>query len=303
MKKKDRAATGTAPRGKKKFRFLRVLACILITVLVLAIGTCGAVYLYARYTKTHYTITFYQETSMKVSQNIRLAVISDIHNREYGEGNATLISDIRALHPDLILFAGDMVTKTDDDYEAMLNLVSSLCPIAPCYGVLGNHESERIYYADDKKLPERFEDAGLKLLRNAEETVSIGAEKIQLIGLEGTAYGFEEYGGRAFMGGVDFDPSAYCIVMNHIPILFDSQLSAYDFDLGIAGHVHGGIVILPRFGGLFSDEEGLFTHYSGGENALGDQKSLIIIRGLGDSRPIPRINNMPELVIIDINSY
>ena len=301
MKKKNRTAAGTGGKGKP--RFFRVLARILIILLVLAITTGAAVFLYAGYTRTHYTISFYQETSRKVHRNIRLAVISDLHNREYGEGNATLISDISALKPDLILFLGDMVTKTDGNYEPMLNLVSALSRIAPCYGVLGNHESERIYYREDRELPKRFENAGLKLLRNAQETIRIGRDQVQLIGLGGTVYGFDEYGGRAFMDQVRFDPSVYCIVMNHIPVLFEEKLSAYDFDLGIAGHVHGGTVILPHFGGLYSDEEGWLPRYYAGEYVLGDQKKLIISRGMGDSKPIPRINNMPELVIIDISSY
>lgn len=72
----------------------------LLAVLVIC---AAAVLVYDGYTKTHYEITFYQETSKKVSRNIRLAVIADLHNREYGEGNATLIGDVRALHPDLIL--------------------------------------------------------------------------------------------------------------------------------------------------------------------------------------------------------
>ncbi len=298
MKKKNRTKA-----GKKRFRFFRLLARILAILLVLAIGIGAAVFFYADYTKTHYAITFYQKTSPKLRGNVRLAVISDIHNREYGEGNAVLIDDLGALKPDLILFLGDMVTKTDDHYEPMLNLVKRLSQIAPCYGVLGNHESERIYSFDDRQLPKRFEEAGLKLLRNAQTTVDVGSNRIQLIGLEGSEYGFDAYGGRAFMDKVNFDPSAYCIVMNHVPITFASKLAAYGFDLGLAGHVHGGIVNLPLIGGLFSEEEGLLPRYYAGEYALADQKSLIISRGMGDSRPIPRINNMPELVIIDIGSY
>jgi predicted MPP superfamily phosphohydrolase len=85
--------------------------------------------------------------------------------------------------------------------------------------------------------------------------------------------------------------------------LFDAQLSDYDFDLGIAGHVHGGIVNIPLLGGLYSEEEGFFPTYYGGRNILSNQKPLIISRGLGDSSPIPRINNMPELVVIDVNWY
>ena len=178
--------------GKRKGRIRRILLCVLALLLV-------AVFLYVPYTKTHYKIVFYQETSKKVRDNIRIAVISDIHNREYGEHNETLISDLRELKPDLILFPGDMVIREQDDYQPMLDLVSNLTGIAPCYGVLGNHESERIYYRDDKGLPEAFENAGLRLLRNAQEEIRIGKNTVQLIGVEGTSYGFEEYGGREFM--------------------------------------------------------------------------------------------------------
>ena len=120
MKKKNRTKA-----GKKRFRFFRFLARILAILLVLVIGVGAAVFFYADYTKTHYAITFYQKTSPKLRGNVRLAVISDIHNREYGEGNAVLIDDLSALKPDLILFLGDMITKTDDHYEPMLNLVKT----------------------------------------------------------------------------------------------------------------------------------------------------------------------------------
>ena len=177
--------------ARRKNRFLRKLFRVLIVLVLILAIIAAAVYFYSQYTQTHYLIRFYQETSGKVSDNIRIAVVSDIHNREYGENNETLISDIRALKPDLILIPGDMVIREQDDYRPMLNLVSSLSGIAPCYGVLGNHESERIYYRD--------RDAGLKLLRNATEEVRIGNDVIQLIGVEGSAHGFEAYGGREFM--------------------------------------------------------------------------------------------------------
>ena len=300
-KKKD--AAPEAPKTPLGKRLLTLLLHAAIVLLVLVIILAVGVFLYARYTKTNYHITFYQETSKKVSQNIRFAVISDLHNREYGKENETLISDLRALAPDFILFAGDTVTKTDEHYEPMLELVSRLSEFAPCYGVLGNHESERIYYHDDKDLPKKFENAGLKLLRNSQELIRVGADTIQLIGVEGTSYGFEEYGGRQFMDQLTVDPSAYSILATHIPILFDKQLTDYSFDLGIAGHVHGGLIRIPKFGGLYSAEEGFFPTYCAGRMTLSNQSPLIISRGMGDSSPYPRINNMPELVVVDINCY
>ena len=296
----DKTTSGSKESGKKEKKIEEEHLGLLVFffVLMIVIG-----FLYSLYTKTHYRITLYQETSKKVSHNIRIAVISDIHDREYGENNETLISDLRALKPDLILFPGDMVIRDQDDYQAVLDLVSESAMIAPCYGVLGNHESERIYYRDDKDLPAVFENAGLKLLRNAKEEVRIGKDTVQLIGVEGTAYGFEEYGGREFMDKTKIDPSSLSIVMAHIPILFEPQLSAYDFDLGIAGHVHGGIVVLPFIGGLYTSEEGFFPKFTSGRYTLSDQQTLIISAGLGDSNLFPRINNLPELVVIDVNHY
>lgn len=294
------AAGAKEPASKKRKTRLRILIILLLLMLV----SGSAVFLYSRYAKTHYRITFYQETSQKVSGNIRIAVISDIHNREYGDHNETLISDLWALKPDLILFPGDMVICDQDDYRAVLDLVSALTEIAPCYGVLGNHESERIYYGGDEDLPDTFENAGLNLLRNAREEVRIGMDTIRLFGVEGTSYGFDAYGGREFMNNMEADPSVYCIVMAHIPILFEPQLSGYVFDLGVAGHVHGGIVVLPFLGGLYSNEEGLFPKFTAGKYTLENQQTLIVSAGLGDSRSFPpRINNIPELVVIDISRY
>ena len=141
------------------------------------------------------------------------------------------------------------------------------------------------------------------MLRNAQEIINIGSDRIQLIGVEGTEYGFEAYNGRKFMDKTSIDPSVFSVVMAHVPILFDSQLMDYTFDLGIAGHVHGGLAILPFFGGLYSDEEGFMPKYYAGQYTLSNDAKLIISRGLGDSKNIPRVNNMPELVVIDVNWY
>ena len=295
----ERATVKDIPK-KRRFSktWVRVFGILLSLLLV-----CGAVMTgYALRYRSHYKISFYQETSSKVSSNIRIAVISDIHTREYGEHNEALLSDLRALKPDLILFLGDLVIREQEEYQSALDLISGAAAIAPCYGVLGNHESERIYYYDDRGLPEKLEKAGLILLRNAREDIRIGNDRVQIFGVEGTAYGFEQYGGREFMEKTETDPGAYCIVMTHIPILFESQLSGCSFDLGIAGHVHGGIVNLPFIGGLYSSEEGFFPKLCAGKYTLNGGQSLIISAGLGDSKSFPpRINNPPELVVIDVN--
>ena len=44
---------------------------------------------------------------------IRLVVLSDLHNSEFGAYNSELVDKVRRLSPDVILIAGDMVNKND----------------------------------------------------------------------------------------------------------------------------------------------------------------------------------------------
>ena len=136
----ERATVKDIPK-KRRFSktWVRVFGILLSLLLV-----CGAVMTgYALRYRSHYKISFYQETSPKVDSNIRIAVISDIHTREYGEHSEALLSDLRALKPDLILFLGDMVIREQEEYQSVLDLISESAAIAPCYGILGNHENRR----------------------------------------------------------------------------------------------------------------------------------------------------------------
>ena len=83
----------TMKTEKKKHGFLKASIRIFSILLILALA-CGAVTTgYALYYRTHYTINFYHETSQKISANIRIAVIADIHNREYGDKNEVLMEN------------------------------------------------------------------------------------------------------------------------------------------------------------------------------------------------------------------
>ncbi len=112
---KRKAADGSVKMEKDKRRFLKGLIVFFSILLIIALVCCSVSAVYALYCRTHYKISFYQETSRKVYSNIRIAVVSDIHSREYEARNEALLSDLRALKPDLILFPGDMVIREQDD--------------------------------------------------------------------------------------------------------------------------------------------------------------------------------------------
>ena len=69
-------------------------------------------------------------------------------------------------------------------------------------------------------------------------------------------------------------------------------------DLTLAGHLHGGIVRLPYFGGVITPQLRFFPKYDRGLFKRRG-KQMVVSAGLG-SHSIPiRINNPPELVVLD----
>ncbi len=284
-------------KKKRKIRWSDV-AVVLALLLFIGAGVAANI----SYNRTHYTMEFYQINSRKLSHGIRIIFISDIHLREYGEDNQDLVQDITELAPDLILLGGDIVIDSESNYDNMVALCHKLVEIAPTYGVLGNHEDVKIYIQKDKDLINRFENTGMRFLINESDTLTLYDNTVSIVGLDGDPSSFEKYGAKERMETFEAeDKSDFQICLAHVPTYFPDILSQYHFELGLAGDAHGGLIRLPKIGALYSPDEGLFPEYAGGEYTLSNKAHLIVSRGMGDSSWWPRINNVPELSVIDVD--
>ncbi len=148
---------------------------------------------------------------------------------------------------------------------------------------------------------EKFTAAGVTVLRNQEARYTIHDNVISILGVEGSPADFSNYGASTFMDSVepqtDYDLR---ICLARVPTYFPEHLENYSFELGLAGHTHGGIVRLPKIGPLYT-AEGFLPDYAGGSYTLANNATLIVSRGLGNSSRAPRINNVPEFSVIDID--
>ena len=84
-----------------------------------------------------------------------------------------------------------------------------------------------------------------------------------------------------------------------IPELFDTYAD-HNMNLVLSGHAHGGQFRLPLIGGLIAPNQGLFPKYDRGYFQLGTHMQMVITSGLAGHGLLPRVNNLPEIVVIDL---
>ena len=118
-----------------KKRNKSVLIIALSLVLTLILFACVNLYL----SNNTFSSSFYTVKSDKIEHSIRIVQLSDLHNKEYGENNVNLISEIEKAKPDLIITTGDMLDGYLEENENLSVLLKELVKIAPVYSSYGNH--------------------------------------------------------------------------------------------------------------------------------------------------------------------
>lgn len=253
-------------------------------------------------------VTRYEIVSDKLSGNVRIVHLSDLHCSEFGEGNAALIARIAEQAPDLIVMSGDMINGHEQRTEVAEALIESLSEIAPVYASLGNHEkaNEHMYRSDITKL---YEEAGAVVLEKEYQDIEIRGQKIRIGGLLG--YGLpEKYAktGEAVESEYTYiakmqKTDNLTLLLCHYPTcwIHNRLLDEWDVDVVFSGHEHGGQIRLPWLGGVYAPDRGFFPgHTSGVLHDQDGKRALVISRGLGSTGWVPRLNNVPEIVVVDI---
>ena len=277
--------------------------CILLFILLLLF--LGAVlFLFVKYAdNTTLQLTTYQISHKKIPSEFngfRIAQVSDLHNAEFGEGNADLLALLSESDPDIIVFTGDQLDARKTDQEIVLNLVEKAVQIAPCYLVTGNHEGSIIGM---REFHNQLEAAGVVFLDNEVTTLSHNGAYIDLVGLtDATMSKFHTIIDNKVilettLQALDWDHDRYSILLAHNP----GFLYVYErngIDLALCGHNHGG-QIRVNGRGLISAGNELFPQYDSGVFTH-KKATMVLSRGLGNSRFPWRINNPPELVIVEL---
>lgn len=306
---------------------LAVIACVMVFVAVFIAIT--VVNLIANFS---FRETFYNINSIKVGDTIRVIQLSDLHNSKYGKDNSKLLERVTELEPDIIIATGDMLDRRDKKQDVAYNLLEKLTKVAPTYFVYGNNEwaldydfdssledlekeygqSENVHDlnkllkgAKKSEIRKELEKRGVRVLQNEMTSVEVDGGIVDIYGLfTSNPSAFWHYAGKDYEKFMKEDTHHIKIFASHEPYVYETFKDNTWGDLMLCGHTHGGLSVFPVVGALWEQTHGLFPEKTGQPRYVRGRYdivggSLIVNRGLSN-RGIVRINNKPELVIIDI---
>ena len=244
----------------------------------------------------HIAVTNYSNQSSKLPESFdgfRIAQISDLHNTQFGKDNSRLLEKLNGTEPDIIVLTGDLIDSRRTNIKTALSFAKQAAQIAPTYYVPGNHESRikniQSFYTD-------LESAGVSLLLNEHELIKKGTESICISGVIAPSFTTEADWAAALETSVP-DQEIYTVLLSHRPELFE----AYNADLVLTGHAHGGQIRLPFIGGLFAPAQGFLPQYDSGLYVK-NTTTMVVSRGIGNSLFPARVNNPPKIVVIELKS-
>ena len=233
----------------------------------------------------------------------RIAQVSDLHNKDFGEGYGQLLTLLSQINPDIIVVTGDLIDSRQTDLDIAMEFAWQADKIARVYYVSGNHEA-RIPEYEDLKIG--LVKAGVVILENQKVQITREGESITLMGIDDPSFqedylfGDSESVARQAIEDLKNESDGYTVLLSHRPELFDLYADT-GMDLVFTGHAHGGQFRLPFIGGLVAPNQGFFPEYDAGQFTEEDT-TMIVSRGVGNSIIPIRFNNRPEIVLVTLRN-
>jgi predicted MPP superfamily phosphohydrolase len=217
---------------------------------------------------------------------LRIGFLTDLHHSDSvpRETIADAVSMLAAERPDVIVLGGDYVTWGDRRFVAPC--AEALGPLTAPHGVfaiLGNHD-------DDRDMAEALKARGFEVLKDARTRVSLRGAHIDLAGIRFWTRRVADLA-RVLRGA---EPPI--VLLAHDPRRL-SQAAALDVGLVLAGHTHGGQVVLPGLGAVGTRGR-RFPILAGATRR--DSTTLFVSRGIGTVYLPVRLNCPPEAALLTL---
>lgn len=270
-----------------------------------------------------YGITFGRENIEIKSENIffdnlpvqldglRICQISDIHLGTFGKNTTQmdeLARKVESLHPDLLLFTGDIVNNFSNEIVGFESVLTHLHAPYGKFAILGNHDYGDYFQWPDsiakqqnlEQIKSGLMNCGFQLLLNQNEQITVKDTSFTLIGVENWGHKpFPQYADlKKAMYGIP--EHSFKILMSHDPAHWDSVVVPQtDIPLTLSGHTHGGQFGIKLAGIEFSPIYFIQKHWGG--LYMSENQYLYVNRGFGTIGFIGRVEMRPEITILTLH--
>jgi uncharacterized protein len=226
---------------------------------------------------------------------LRIAFLSDFHTGSHAGDVARLaaiVEEAAGLTPDLALFGGDYVNLQPFGGgrvppRVIAEILARLT--APCgrFAVLGNHD---VYYRA-QEVADALRHHGIAVLDDERRTFAYEDRTVHIVGIPDAHMTRDTP--RALLASLPHEPA---LVLAHDPVWFAHMPQAPH--LMLAGHTHGGQIVLPGIGIVTNASEAPLRWSHG--LVVEEGRHLYVTSGLGTSGVPLRIGVPPEYAVIEV---
>lgn len=283
----------------------------MLDVLLILVAIIGIILIWIMlFDSNRFVVVKHTIKDRRIKGHLRVVVLADLHNKQYGRDNCVLLEAINAQEPDAIFISGDILTAhPKESLNPAVSILEKLAEKYPIFYGNGNHEHRiKLYPETYGTMATEYAEAlqGMKIAPLVNQYRRIEEKNISVYGAEIDREYYKRFTvphmEKAYMTSILGTPDReeYTVLLAHNPDYFP-QYAAWGADLVLSGHVHGGIVRIPGWKGVASPNIRLFPKYDGGLFREG-KSTMVLSRGLGMHTIPIRLFNPGELIVIDFES-
>jgi predicted MPP superfamily phosphohydrolase len=270
---------------------------------VVALVSIGAIYVIARFYNDTFTSRT-RETEVQIAglpqqlDGLRIVHLADLQaDPRTRDGKLDrYVERVNNLNPDLILFAGDLVTSGLDYIETGAQAIGRMQANYGKYACLGDHD----FFSNRQRVKENLEKNGVTVLDNTATVVPIGSSYVSITGITNV---YPSRPAPSVLATIEEQRlrGPVNIFLVHQPSPDITRYAAdRNYDLFLGGHTHGGQIVFPLPGFLLA-AAAFETDYVTGFYKIGSM-FISINNGLGMTLAPVRYHAPAEVTLIQLRN-